>query len=229
MSCDRSPSPSDRPADRVLTTRAELDAATAAVAAAHPGFAAVIAAHGAMRLGPAVPASARFAAVARHVTYQQLAGAAAASIWARVRATAGDDPLEPVGVLARGEHPLRKAGLSAAKAGTVLALARHVVDGSVRLDRLGRRADDDVISELTAVRGIGPWTAQMFLLFDLRRLDVWPTGDYGVRVGYSCAVGGDPPSPAELLEAGERFRPYRSVAAWYCWRAVEAERASTHS
>lgn len=199
------------------------------MAAAHPGFAAVIAAHGPVRLGPAAPAEARFAAVARHVTHQQLAGAAAASIWTRVRATAGDGPFEPTGVLARGERPLRDAGLSAAKAATVLALARHVADGSVRLDRLGRRSDDDVIRELTAVRGIGPWTAQMFLLFDLRRLDVWPTGDHGVRVGFGRLVGGDTPTPAQLLEAGERFRPHRSVAAWCCWRAVDADRASTTS
>ena len=209
-----------------MASRAELDAASAAVAAVHPGFAAIIAAHGPMRLRAPVPAAGRFEALARHVAYQQLAGAAASAIWARVRATAGDDRFDAPGVLARGEVPLRAAGLSGAKAATVLALAAHVVDGSVRLARIGRLTDDEVVAQLTAVRGIGPWTAQMFCLFDLHRLDVWPTGDYGVRVGFGLATGMEAtPTPAELARAGEPFRPYRSVAAWYSWRAVEADRA----
>lgn len=209
-----------------MASRAELDAASAAVAAVHPGFAALVAAHGPMRLRAPVPAAGRFEALARHVAYQQLAGAAAGAIWARVRATAGDAPFDAAGVLTRGEAPLRAAGLSAAKAGTVLALAAAVDDGSVRLRRIGRLSDHEVVAQLTVVRGIGPWTAQMFCLFDLHRLDVWPTGDYGVRVGFALATGmGATPTPAELGRAGEPFRPYRSVAAWYSWRAVEADRA----
>ena len=87
--------------------------------------------------------------------------------------------------------------------------------------RLARVPDDEVVTRLTAVRGIGEWTAQMFLLFQLRRMDVWPTGDLGVRKGYGLAWGVPTPTPKQLWVLGEPFRPYRSVAAWYCWRAVE--------
>ncbi|MEZ5142829.1 MAG: hypothetical protein R2726_09965 [Acidimicrobiales bacterium] len=209
-----------------MARRADLDAASVAVAARHPGFAALAEAFGPVRLGPPAPVARRFEALARHVAYQQLAGTAARAIWARVRATAGDGAFDAGGVLTRGVVPLRRAGLSGAKAATVVELAARVEDGSVRLDRIGRRGDDEVVAELTTVRGIGPWTAQMFLLFDLHRLDVWPTGDLGVRAGFGIAVGGPTPTPVELAAAGERFRPYRSVAAWYCWRAVEAARRS---
>ncbi len=96
--------------------------------------------------------------------------------------------------------------------------------GDIRLDAVGRMPDDEVVAMLTQARGVGPWTAHMFLLFDLHRLDVWPTGDYGVRVGYGRAYGLDePPTPKELDALGERFRPYRSVAAWYCWRVVDVQ------
>jgi DNA-3-methyladenine glycosylase II len=91
----------------------------------------------------------------------------------------------------------------------------------VRLDRIGRRSDEEVVAELVQVKGIGPWTAEMFLIFTLRRLDVWPVGDYGVRVGYSRAYGlPEPPTATELEPLGDRFRPYRTIAAWYCWRVV---------
>ncbi len=89
------------------------------------------------------------------------------------------------------------------------------------VSRLARESDEEVIARLSAVRGIGRWTAEMFLLFQLRRLDVWPTGDLGVRRGYGLAFGIPTPSPAILEPLGEPFRPYRSVVAWYCWRACE--------
>jgi 3-methyladenine DNA glycosylase/8-oxoguanine DNA glycosylase len=83
-------------------------------------------------------------------------------------------------------------------------------------------SDNEVVSHLTSVRGIGPWTAQMFLMFSLRRLDVWPTGDYGVRIGYGKAFRrGVAPTAKELEPLGDRFRPYRSVVAWYCWAAAD--------
>jgi DNA-3-methyladenine glycosylase II len=104
-------------------------------------------------------------------------------------------------------------------------LAAHVVDGRLPLERLGRLGDEAVITELSAVRGIGRWTAQMFCLFALHRLDVWPVGDLGVRQGYAVAYGlAVAPAPAELDAAGDRFRPHRSIAAWYCWRAAESAR-----
>jgi DNA-3-methyladenine glycosylase II len=97
------------------------------------------------------------------------------------------------------------------------------MDGTVVLDprRLARESDDEVVARLSTVRGIGEWTAHMFLMFQLRRLDVWPTGDFGVRRGYGLAWGVPMPTPKELAALGEPFRPYRSVAAWYCWRATE--------
>ena len=94
--------------------------------------------------------------------------------------------------------------------------------GDVSLERIGRLADEDVIDHLTQVRGIGRWTAQMFLIFNLRRLDVWPTGDYGVRAGYARAFGlAAMPDAKELEPLGDELRPYRSLAAWYCWRAAD--------
>src|SRR5205823_5650469 len=102
-------------------------------------------------------------------------------------------------------------------------LATKVVDGTVILSPRGlaRESDEEVIARLSTVRGIGRWTAQMFLMFQLRRLDVWPTGDLGVRRGYGLAWQIAIPTPRQLEPLGDPFRPYRSVVAWYCWRAVE--------
>jgi DNA-3-methyladenine glycosylase II len=102
-------------------------------------------------------------------------------------------------------------------------LATKVLDGTVVLSPRGlsRESDDEVIAGLSTVRGIGPWTAEMFLMFQLRRLDVWPTGDLGVRRGYGLAWKIPMPSAKELQPLGDRYRPYRSVVAWYCWRAAE--------
>jgi len=100
-------------------------------------------------------------------------------------------------------------------------LANHVVAGDVRLARVSRLSDDEVIADLSKVWGIGTWTAQMFLMFQLGRLDVWPVLDLGVRSGYATAWGTPPLTAKELEPLGERFRPYRSVVAWYCWRALE--------
>ena len=112
--------------------------------------------------------------------------------------------------------------MSGAKTASVLDLAQRVAEGSLDLDHIGRRPDAEVLAQLTAVRGIGPWTAEMFLIFDLHRLDVWPVGDLGVRKGFAAAYGlPGLPAPNELVALGEPLRPYRSLAAWYCWRAAE--------
>jgi DNA-3-methyladenine glycosylase II len=202
--------PSYRRASRAL---AELD----------PVMARLVRHHGPMRTPPAVPVAERFENLAEAIAYQQLAGKAAATIWGRVRALYDEGPLDPDAVLATPESDLRGAGLSGAKTAAVLDLAAHAADGRLELHRMGRLSDETVIDELVAVRGIGRWTAQMFLIFTLRRLDVWPTGDLGVRAGWGLAHGlSEPPAPKELEALGEVLRPYRSVAAWYCWRAVEA-------
>jgi DNA-3-methyladenine glycosylase II len=181
----------------------------------------LVATHGPIRLRPRPPVSRRFEALARAIAYQQLAGKAAASIWGRTRALTDGD-FAPAAVLALPNQALRSAGLSQAKADAICDLARRVLAEEIRLDRVGRMSDDDVVAMLTQARGVGPWTAHMFLMFDLHRLDVWPVGDYGVRVGYGRAFGlVETPTPRELEALGERFKPYRSVVAWYCWRAAD--------
>jgi DNA-3-methyladenine glycosylase II len=130
-------------------------------------------------------------------------------------------------VLALREEEMRAVGLSNAKTASIRDLAAKVADGTVVLGPgINRQSDDEVITRLSTVRGIGRWTAEMFLLFELRRLDVWPVDDLGVRQGYGLAFGHDPaPSPRELGPLGDRFRPYRSIVAWYCWQAVHLHRA----
>jgi len=177
--------------------------------------------HGPPRISGPAPAPARFAALAESIVYQQLNGRAAASIHARLVENLGGS-VTPGSIAAAGLDTLRASGLSGAKAAAVADLADKVTSGTVSLDRIGRLPDDAVVTELVQVKGIGRWTAEMFLIFTLGRLDVWPVDDYGVRVGYARAWGlPGPPVPKVLAGLGERFRPYRTVAAWYCWRAVE--------
>jgi DNA-3-methyladenine glycosylase II len=155
------------------------------------------------------------------ICYQQLAGRAAAAIHGRFEALFDGHPT-PEDVLARPVDDLRGAGLSAAKTASIRDLAEKVEEGLVKLDRVARLPDDEVVRELVLVRGIGEWTAHMFLMFQLGRLDVWPTLDFGVRMGFSRLYGIDPPLTAkQLAPEGDRFRPYRSLVAWYCWRAVD--------
>jgi DNA-3-methyladenine glycosylase II len=170
------------------------------------------------------PDSGHFAALAESILYQQLAGAAAAAIHRRFVALFDGDPT-PAKVLDLHPRTLRAVGLSGSKVASIRDLAAKVTDGTVPLQYIGRRSDEEIIDRLTVVRGIGRWTAEMFLMFQLRRLDVWPVGDYGVRMGYALAYGlRKLPTPQRLEREGERFRPYRTVAAWYCWRAVHEHR-----
>jgi DNA-3-methyladenine glycosylase II len=162
-----------------------------------------------------------FAELARMICYQQLAGAAARTIHGRFEALFDGHPT-PEAVLATPDEALRGAGLSAAKAASIRDLAVRVDAGEVKLSRMGRLPDDEVVRELTLVRGIGRWTAEMFLMFQLGRPDIWPVDDLGVRKGYSLIYGlPGMPLARDLEPLGERFRPYRSVVAWYCWRAVD--------
>jgi DNA-3-methyladenine glycosylase II len=131
--------------------------------------------------------------------------------------------VRPEALLALSDDTLRAAGLSANKARSLRDLAAKVLDETVILSprNLSHQSDEEVIARLSTVRGIGPWTAQMFLIFRLRRLDVWPTGDFGVRQGYGLAWKVPAPTARELEPLGDPYRPYRTVVAWYCWRAVE--------
>lgn len=195
-------------------------AAARALAGRDPVLAGLVAEAGLPRLGPRHDT--HFAALVRSVLYQQLAGAAAAAIHARLVVALGGE-VTPERVLSLPSDRLRGVGLSAAKAASLRDLAAKVTDGTVALAprRLAGEPDDEIVARLSQVRGIGRWTAEMFLIFQLRRLDVWPTGDLGVRRGYGLAWEVPMPSARELEPLGDRFRPYRSVVAWYCWRACE--------
>ena len=169
----------------------------------------------------AVPRTDHFNALVESILYQQLAGAAAAAIHRRFIALF-DGQLTPEALLATPDQALRGVGVSGNKALSMRDLATRVLDGTVPLEAIERLKDEDIVQRLITVRGIGRWTAEMFLIFQLRRLNVWPVDDYGVRKGYAMLYRlPELPKPKELSVLGERFQPYRTVAAWYCWRAVD--------
>ena len=172
--------------------------------------------------GPLVEGS-HFQALARSVLFQQLAGAAAKTIYARACAlTPGPAFPTAAECLALPDERFREAGLSAAKTRAVKDLAAKSEDGSVRLDDVARMTDDEIVSMLSSVWGIGEWTAQMFLIFRLGRLDVMPAGDLGVREGARRLDGlKERPSPAAVLERAQVWRPLRSVATWVLYRLCD--------
>ena len=170
-----------------------------------------------------------FDALAESIAYQQLNGKAAATIWGRVRALYGKRKwLDPKQVLATKDEALRAAGLSRSKVAALKDLAAKTIDGMVpSARRLAQMSDEEIIERLTAVRGIGRWTAEMLLLFDLGRLDVWPVGDYGVQKGLAKTFGKRKlPTPKQMTKLGEKWKPYRSIAAWYFWRALDKPEAN---
>jgi DNA-3-methyladenine glycosylase II len=164
-----------------------------------------------------------FEALARNIIYQQLHGNAAAAIHNRVLALFGKKRLNPQDILEASEESLRGAGLSGAKLVAIKDLAAKTLDGTVpTLAKMRRMDDEEIIEHLTKVRGIGRWTVEMLLIFRLGRADVLPVGDFAVRKGFSLAYGLEElPKPKELVHYGEQWRPFRSVASWYMWRANE--------
>jgi DNA-3-methyladenine glycosylase II len=206
--------------------RISLRAAVDEVAARDPVLAHLVALAGPIKHRPRDP-DGPFGALVRAIVYQQLAGRAAQAIHQRVRATVGDI-LTPETLSAVPDDALRTAGLSANKLASLRDLSAKILDGTVDLNRSSKLSDDDLIAALVIVRGIGRWTAEMYLMFELRRLDVWPVDDLGVRQGYGSAWGLDPPPSAkELAPLDDRFRPYRSVVARYCWAAAALVRGGT--
>jgi DNA-3-methyladenine glycosylase II len=192
--------------------------------ASHPLMAELIARSRRYNITPAVSIR-PFDALAESIAYQQLSGKAAATIFGRVRALYPKRKwLDPEQLLATPDETLRAAGLSRAKTAALKDLAAKTIDGTVPAGRaLIRMSDDEIITRLTAVRGIGRWTVEMLLLFDLGRPDVWPVDDYGVRKGFAKTFGRRKlPTPKQLMKFGEKWRPYRSMAAWYFWRALDA-------
>jgi DNA-3-methyladenine glycosylase II len=199
--------------------RAELSKGTRLVARKDPAMARLVRMAGPLELRDPLPDG--FAALVRSIMYQQLAGAAASTIHGRFLKLFSDG-LSPAAVRALPEGAMRSAGLSGSKAAAVADLALKVTDGTVPLHDVDSLTDDDLVARLIQVRGIGRWTAEMFLMFQLGRLDVWPVDDYGVRKGWALAHKlKEPPAPRALQAEGDRFRPYRSIAALYCWRAVD--------
>ena len=179
----------------------------------------LIAQAGPCTLGTPTPGT-TFVTLARSIVFQQLAGRAAATIHGRF-VTAIGGKVTPQAVLDTPFDELRAAGLSGNKATSLIDLANAHLDGRIKTRKFPTMTDDEIVEHLCMVRGIGRWTAEMFLMFHLGRLDVWPTGDLGVRNGYGKAWGVPTPTAKELEPLGDRFRPWRSVVAWYCWTAVD--------
>lgn len=201
-------------------------AASQDLAAADPALGDVIARVGppAIRYRPAET----FDALLRSIVFQQLSGKAAGTIHGRVLTAVGDGArADPSAIAGAPDETLRGAGLSGAKAAALRDLASRQLDGTLPpRAALLTMPDEAVVEALTAVRGVGVWTARMVLLFTLGRPDVWPVGDLGVREGYRIVSGAaERPSAKALVPAGEPYRPWRSVAAWYLWRAVDLHRA----
>jgi DNA-3-methyladenine glycosylase II len=193
------------------------------LAEADPRLGELIARVGCFSMRPQ-PTQSLFAALARSIVFQQLTGTAAATILGRVtRLFAPRRFPTPRDLLEVPAERLREAGLSAAKTAALRDLAARTIDGTVpSLARIRRMEDEEIIERLTIVRGIGRWTVEMLLIFRLGRPDVLPVSDLGVRKGFARMFRrGKLPDPAVMIRRGERWRPYRSVASWYLWRALE--------
>src|SRR5438045_2953677 len=193
------------------------------ISKSHPHMAELIGRSRRYEITPAVTLR-PFDSLAESIVYQQLNGKAAATIWGRVRALYPKTKwLDPAKVLATPDEKLRGAGLSRSKTAAMKDLAAKTLDGTVPSGRaLLRMSDDEIVDRLTQVRGIGRWTVEMLLLFDLGRPDVWPVDDYGVRKGFPNTFGRRKLSkPKQLMKLGEKWRQHRSVAAWFVWRSLD--------
>jgi 3-methyladenine DNA glycosylase/8-oxoguanine DNA glycosylase len=167
-----------------------------------------------------------FQALVQSVAHQQLNGTAANTILKRVKALYPKRKFPtPDDVLATPDGKLRKAGLSRAKVASIKDIAAKTVEGVVPHTRsFSKMPDTEILERLTTIRGVGPWTVEMLLIFKLGRLDVLPATDFGVRKGFALVfMREELPKPVELLEHGERWRPYRSIASWYLWRGLDGK------
>src|SRR3989441_6305682 len=170
------------------------------------------------------PLQSPYEALLESIAYQSISGKAAATIFGRIKALSGNGrPPSPEQMLKLRKPVLRKAGLSGAKVLAMKDLAQKTIDGVVpTLEQAERLSDEELVERLVSVRGIGAWTVEMFLIFRLGRPDVLPIHDLGVKKGWSITYGKKHmPKPKELLAFGERWRPYRTVASWYMWRACQ--------
>ena len=201
----------------------DLTKAMKHLAAADPALAELIESAVQFRLDQDLPET-PYEALLESIAYQSISGKAAATIFGRVKALSatGRAPT-PEEMLKLRKPALRKAGLSGAKIQAMKDLARKTIEGIVpTLEQAGKLSDEELVERLVSVRGIGVWTVEMFLIFHLGRPDVLPIHDLGVKKGWSVTYGkSHMPKPSELLAFGERWRPYRTVASWYMWRAFE--------
>ena len=169
-----------------------------------------------MEFGPA-----EFSSLAEAIVYQQLNGKAAVTIWKRFAALAGE-PVTPEGILRLSDEQLRGVGLSKQKSSYLKDLAAKTAAGLLDFSKLSDLSDDDVIKHLTQVKGIGVWTAHMFLIFSLRRPNILPTGDYGVQMAVKKHYRKRKlPKPRDMEKIARAWEPYRSVACWYMWRSLD--------
>jgi 3-methyladenine DNA glycosylase/8-oxoguanine DNA glycosylase len=210
---------------RPLTFRQlNVPAVLAHLAGADPALGRVIDAHPPFDLVPRDRRS-PFEELTRAIVYQQLSGRAAATIYGRLVAIYGSrgKPPAPEQIMATATERLRQAGLSRAKTAAIQDLAAKTIAGIVpALPAARRMADDELIDHLVQVRGIGRWTAQMFLMFGLGRVDILPVDDLGIRRGFMRMTGmRRMPSPERVRRHGRRWAPYRTVASWYCWQAAD--------
>ncbi len=191
--------------------------------AADPVMANVISRVGRFRMEYREPG---FDTLVRSIVYQQLSGKAAATIYGRLEAAAGARGVTPSAILRLGAEKLRTIGLSTAKTSFLLDLSQKTKSREVRFEALPAMSDEDVIAHLTAVKGVGVWTAQMFLMFGLRRRDVFPVQDLGIRNAIQREYGlSASPKPEEMLTIATAWRPYSSIASWYLWRSLDGPAA----
>jgi DNA-3-methyladenine glycosylase II len=186
--------------------------------------------HGVIRLiGPyrLKPSRDRFGMLVRSIISQQISIRAAMAIRGRLETLLGPSGMKPGPIAALSIDQLRSVGLSPQKASYLHDLAAKAQDGTVKLNRISRLSDEQIIEELIAVKGIGRWTAQMFLIFALAREDVFPIDDFGVRSAISRIYAyKQPPDRKQLLAIGQRWSPYASIASWYCWRFLDLQKKS---
>jgi DNA-3-methyladenine glycosylase II len=174
------------------------------------------------RVGPCTlrPEASGFVILVRAIVSQLISTAAARTISARVEAVCGTGGITPTNILALSEQKLREQGLSGSKARGIRDLAERTLDGRLPVDQLPQMSDEEALTRLIEVKGIGTWTAEMYLIFSLGRLDVLPVGDFGLRDGVRVLYGlEDMPAKKRLTEIGEAWRPYRSIGTWYVWRS----------
>lgn len=205
-------------------TLPSFDSGCAPLAKADPVLGRIIKRVGSCPIKPR-PRTSPYESLVKAVTYQQLNGKAAATIFNRFKSLfPGQRFPEPEKVLITPDDKLRSAGLSRNKLAAIKDIAARTLDGTVPSNRAIKRiSDQDLVDRLTTIRGVGPWTVEMLLIFTLGRPDVLPATDYGVRQGFARVYGRKDhlPKPQEILAHGERWRPWRSVAAWYLWRVLE--------